>query len=188
MSDVIDGNWILRRLTDARGEKARIARAMGIDQQKLSKILTGKRQVQPNEMPGLLEYFGVPLPDSSTATPIVSRISPATPALTDLAAYLAPGRNRTESFLVQRELMAFGLLRNDVIVVDLAQVTPSTGDLVLVDRTSRSGNITPARFVGGHLVYADPTLPPEPIDQSLCIVGVIVGSARAPSLIQATPA
>lgn len=55
--DVINAEWIKARMTGKRGEQARIAEAMGIDGDKISKVLKGNRQVQPEEIPGLLKYF-----------------------------------------------------------------------------------------------------------------------------------
>lgn len=55
---MIDGEWIKARLTGQRGEKATLARTMGIRTDQLSRILSGERSVQPEELPRLLEYFG----------------------------------------------------------------------------------------------------------------------------------
>jgi hypothetical protein len=54
---VIDGKWIEARLTGTRGEKARLARAMGITQAKLSHTLAGERAVQPEEVLPVLRFF-----------------------------------------------------------------------------------------------------------------------------------
>lgn len=63
--DVIDGEWIKARMTGDRGEQARLAAAMGIDNDKISKVLKGLRRVQPNEIPLVLAFFGE---DGSKAT------------------------------------------------------------------------------------------------------------------------
>lgn len=55
--EVIDGKWILARLENRRGAKADLARALGLPMHMLSKILTGARHVQPEEVPKLLSYF-----------------------------------------------------------------------------------------------------------------------------------
>lgn len=57
----IDGNWILARLDNKRGEKARLARALGIDQSMMSRILNGEREIQQDELPKVLTFFGVQL-------------------------------------------------------------------------------------------------------------------------------
>lgn len=57
--EVIDGNWIKDRLTGVRGEKARLSEAMGITPQKLSHILAGGRDVQPEEVPKVLAFFNM---------------------------------------------------------------------------------------------------------------------------------
>jgi|TARA_R100000049_G_C1909646_1_gene57317 DNA-binding phage protein len=55
--DEIDGAWIKRHLTGARGEQARLAEHLGITTDKLSKTLSGSRNVQPEEIPLLLDFF-----------------------------------------------------------------------------------------------------------------------------------
>lgn len=57
--DIIDSEWILRHLSGDRGERARLAEAMGIDNDKMSKTLKGLRRVQPEEIPGVLRFFGI---------------------------------------------------------------------------------------------------------------------------------
>lgn len=56
--DVIDGEWIRARLSDERGERARLARHLGMDGAKLAKILSGERRVQAVEIPAILSFFG----------------------------------------------------------------------------------------------------------------------------------
>tara|TARA_R110000868_G_scaffold369682_3_gene633090 strand:+ start:18362 stop:18691 length:330 start_codon:yes stop_codon:yes gene_type:complete len=53
----IDGAWIRKRLTGARGEQARLAEHLGISTDKLSKTLRGNRNVQAEEVPLLLDFF-----------------------------------------------------------------------------------------------------------------------------------
>ncbi|MEL6467078.1 MAG: helix-turn-helix transcriptional regulator [Pseudomonadota bacterium] len=57
--DIIDADWLNQRLTGRRGEQAELAQAMGINDDKMSKILKGKRRVQPEEIPKVLAFFGV---------------------------------------------------------------------------------------------------------------------------------
>lgn len=55
--DVINAEWIRKRLGNERGKQARLAEAMGIDNDKMSRILAGKRKVQAKEVPGVLAFF-----------------------------------------------------------------------------------------------------------------------------------
>jgi phage repressor protein C with HTH and peptisase S24 domain len=55
--DVIDGEWVLRRMHDVRGERAKLAEYVGISRDKLSKVLKGERQIQPTEAPLFVAYF-----------------------------------------------------------------------------------------------------------------------------------
>ena len=55
--DVIDGKWIAERLTGKHGERAELARFLGVKPDIVTKILSGGRRVQPEEIPLVLEYF-----------------------------------------------------------------------------------------------------------------------------------
>lgn len=55
---VVDAEWIKKRLGDDRGRKAELARAMGIEADKLSKILGGTRNIKAEEVPKILKFFG----------------------------------------------------------------------------------------------------------------------------------
>lgn len=80
MSVVVDGSWIKSRLTGARGEKAAVAKAMGISPQKLTHTLSGARNVQPAELPGLLRYFGETIGAEDRA-PLISVVEEYLPHL-----------------------------------------------------------------------------------------------------------
>lgn len=55
--EVIDRDWIEKRLTGRRGERAELARFMNVKPDIVTKILSGERRVQPEEMPRVLEFF-----------------------------------------------------------------------------------------------------------------------------------
>jgi plasmid maintenance system antidote protein VapI len=57
----IDGKWIEARLSGERGQKAKLAEALGVKSDKISKIIKGERQVQPEEVPVILRFFGLHL-------------------------------------------------------------------------------------------------------------------------------
>ena len=57
--DEINASWISARLTGKRGEKSRLAEAMGIPLNNLSKILSGDRKVQAEEIPAIVRFFSV---------------------------------------------------------------------------------------------------------------------------------
>lgn len=54
----VDRHWILDRLTGKRGEKADLARALGIPSHHLSKILSGERRLTPHEADAARQFFG----------------------------------------------------------------------------------------------------------------------------------
>ena len=56
--EIIDGKWIKDRLTGQRGEKAELARHMGVGSDIITKILSGDRRVQPEEIPKVASFFG----------------------------------------------------------------------------------------------------------------------------------
>lgn len=55
--ETIDGEWIRARLTGRHGEKAELADFMRVKRDIISKILGGKRRVQPEEIPRVLAFF-----------------------------------------------------------------------------------------------------------------------------------
>jgi plasmid maintenance system antidote protein VapI len=55
--ETVDKDYIVARLSGKRGEQARLAEAMGIDNDKMSRILAGKRRVQPEEIPRVIQFF-----------------------------------------------------------------------------------------------------------------------------------
>jgi len=56
--DTIDRDWIKERLDKMpRGSQARLARHMGIQTNTLSKIMSGKRTLQQDEIPKVLTFF-----------------------------------------------------------------------------------------------------------------------------------
>ncbi|MDD7973425.1 S24 family peptidase [Roseinatronobacter alkalisoli] len=55
--EVIDARWISSRLTGRRGERAELARFIGVKPDVVTKILSGERRVQPEEIPRVLQYF-----------------------------------------------------------------------------------------------------------------------------------
>jgi hypothetical protein len=55
--DKIDADWIKSRLKGKHGERARLAAAIGIDNDKMSKTLRGLRRVQSHEIPLILAFF-----------------------------------------------------------------------------------------------------------------------------------
>ena len=54
----VDREWILERLTGKRGEKARLADALDVLPDVVSKILSGARQLTPSEADAARRFFG----------------------------------------------------------------------------------------------------------------------------------
>lgn len=59
--ETIDGAWIKDRLTGRRGEKAALARALGVGPDIVTKLLSDERNVQPAEFIPLLRFFKISL-------------------------------------------------------------------------------------------------------------------------------
>ena len=55
--EIVDIRWLKARLTGARGEKARLAEAIGIKPDQVAKILHGVRRIQPDEVPKIMAFF-----------------------------------------------------------------------------------------------------------------------------------
>lgn len=55
----IDAEWISERMPRRRGAKSALAAAMGVRPEIVTRILNGSRKVQPDEIPAILDFFGV---------------------------------------------------------------------------------------------------------------------------------
>ena len=55
--ELIDRDWIIKRMSGKRGEQARLAEHMGVKPDIIAKILSGKRRVQPEEMRRIHAFF-----------------------------------------------------------------------------------------------------------------------------------
>ena len=86
---VIDGHWLRERLSGEHGELKRIADAVGISADKITKILKGERAIRPHEIPKFTAYFQ----PNNVATGFAdeardfsgSSVTPVTPDRTDHA-------------------------------------------------------------------------------------------------------
>lgn len=56
--EVIDSEWLKERLGDNRGKKAALAQALGVTNDKVSKMLSGVRGPKASEIPTILAFFG----------------------------------------------------------------------------------------------------------------------------------
>ena len=56
----ITAEWLKSKLAEQpRGARARLAEHMGIDQNKLTKVLSGTRKIQAEEIPSIMEFFNI---------------------------------------------------------------------------------------------------------------------------------
>lgn len=183
--DVVDGKWIEARLTGKHGELKKLADAIGIEPAKVTKILKGKRNVQPDELPRLLAYFGTPPVggfDDKPAAYIPKSISPI-PIDSRVADQLAPQVVRPVAFRINLPMPAYALLSGDVLIIDPSPEVEADG-LVLVNLWNDHGDgetVIRRRF-GKTLLSCDPcdAEPMIPIDGSprIGIHGVIVATHR----------
>lgn len=60
----LDRDWLREKLSEKRGLRAELARHLGIENDKVSKILAGTRQVQASELPKILSFFGEQLTEA----------------------------------------------------------------------------------------------------------------------------
>lgn len=184
MSEPVDRAFILRRLDpEDRGQKAALARAMGIGADKLSKVLSGARRIQASEVPAIVAFFSATPPAPGFAE------QAATPVPRDGAAHLwlllralAPGFDRLEAFYIRESAPLFGLLRGDVVAVDVTRTEPDAGELIWINGAQPGTGSAPARLVGGRIVFADPAEPPADPGAEWAILGVIVAQARGPAI------
>lgn len=189
--DIIDGKWISARLrVGRRGAKAELARAMGISNDKLSKILKGDRQVQPQEIPRVLRFFGHTMAlvqpatsdDMGFAEPAGNTFMPGDREMfRAVCDAIAPDITHISPMISPTMADAAGILRGDLLLLDV-QTVPATGDLLvanLIDKDGHSAGTTirswlPPWYVptrsGDQPIHAD--------DGLITPMGVICGVLR----------
>lgn len=91
--EIIDADWIKQRLTGRHGERAELARAMGVSPDVVTKILKGDRRVQPAEMPLIYAHFSNQQDDNPDPTmqKLLQRIPQLTGPERDLLLAAAEG-------------------------------------------------------------------------------------------------
>lgn len=124
----IDGDWIRQRLAGKRGEQKRLAEALGISEDQMSKTLSGRRNVQPDELPRLLAYFGEQLAPA-----------PAGFAESDIAPYAVPDDAEPAvsglmTYALVRSFPWLGVFSGDLLRIE-ESAAPAANDLVLVTLT-----------------------------------------------------
>lgn len=60
---VITPEWLKERLGNDRGKRAQLAKALGISPDKVSKMLSGSRKPQAEEIPIIHAFFGASHPE-----------------------------------------------------------------------------------------------------------------------------
>lgn len=180
MREIIDGSWIKSRLTHRRGEKAALARAMGIGTDKLSKIISGDRHVQPAELPGLLAFFEA---EPATSPGLAESLRPFEAKDDDIQALnrllMRPARHPV-TYILCHSSPAMDLRKGDLLIIDLGS-TATAGDLVVA---TEQDNVTQdtfvARWVDPWLLRGEGDQAPRQVDDSqrLAILGPVVGVMR----------
>lgn len=192
--EVIDGSWVRAKLAERPGLQARLARATGIGQDKVSKIIANKRRVQPEEIPAILRFFEDLDRDLGTAPtaaphgfsePDVVAFQPASKHLVhELVRLLAPAASSITFYRTTKSMPSFGLLRDDTLIVALG-APPQPGDTVIVttvDPDTAAAETTIARWLAPWLIWSDPQTPAtilDPEGQSVAILGVVRSMVRA---------
>lgn len=176
--DVIDGRWIGARLTKRRGEKKKLADAMGIDLPKLSKVLSGERDVQPHELPRVLAYFGEAT-GMAEAQVAYAAARPAGPGSDDLLRLLAPDVSAPAAWTLAADVPLAFMRAGDLLVVELGE-TAATGDLVLVNRQREHGfSAELRRYLPPLLVAMDLNDPDQALPAEGSFEVAIIGTIRA---------
>lgn len=186
---VIDEEYVLKRLPDKRGMRAKLAEFIGIDQPKLTKSLKGLRNFKPQEIHRIQLFFEQlnqidadpsDPPASGEAAPMHARNR--TPEQT-LAA-LSYAATTPELFRATSDMPGFAIASGDLLVVDLARM-PQPGELGLIalrDEDARNSTWTVRRWLDGSTLAGTSNARPERLDPNDISVqprGVIVAVARA---------
>jgi hypothetical protein len=130
--DVIDAEWIRRHRTGRHGELKALADAVGVEPDKITKILNGTRQVKSHEAPRIAAFFLQGEGFAERPESYASHASPVnvTGRLRMMIAALCPDVANPEVYRVRVSALAAGILAGDLLVVQLgADAQP--GDLVV---------------------------------------------------------
>lgn len=130
--DVIDADWIRRHRTGRHGELKALADAVGVEPDKITKILNGTRQVKSHEAPRIAAFF---LQGEGFAEPQRSYASHATPVnatarLRTMVAAICPDIANVEVYRARVSAFAAGILAGDLLLVQLGGKA-APGDLVV---------------------------------------------------------
>lgn len=187
--EMIDGKWLAARLSGEHGEKARLAAAMGISRDKLSKVLNGRREIQLAEIPRVLQFFGVEFPEGQAgraqgmSEPAIQPFNAAPQQRTALLSGLTPGRRGVELYKAPRDYTVFGILKGDILLVHLG-ATPAHGDIVVAtihDFKNQTDTTVLRRASDPWLIsdqLAQPPIEMDPDDGSIGILGAVLSVAR----------
>lgn len=179
MSDQIDGAWIEARLTGARGEKAALARAMGIDAAKLSKILKGERQIKAAEIPALLSFFESDMKPVPGFAEGVTAYHARNGGLHAINGMLARPARRPEAFIANQAAHPLDIDAGDLLIIDLGEQVTS-GDVVVATAQQGAEAISfAARWAEPWLIRGDNAdLHRVADDQAAAVYGPVVGVLR----------
>jgi transcriptional regulator with XRE-family HTH domain len=203
MADVINGNWILERLDKRHGAKADLADAIGLDRDKLTKVLRGNRRLTAEEIARVQDYFtrkpsrkSLELREPGATyigfaegdvAPLPSSAKPREEQLMAICRSLAPERQHVSLSRASRDLTSFAILRGDFLVLDM-KPEPKQGDLVIgqmYDADHGSAVSLVRQYLPPFYVTRDPAAEYgtiAEIDPNLRIAAVIIASFRSADL------
>lgn len=182
--EVIDGTWIKKRLTDRHGEKAELARAIGISPAKVSLILSGERRVQPEEIPRVLAYFGATKPDTPAfAETAIEPFEARADTLALLGRVLASGARHLTAYVVRDQRPFLNLGAGDVLLVDIGSIA-KPGETVIATITDPDHNtaVTQVFLMLDNWLVAGPNLADRVAikdDHTTGVLGVVRGCLRS---------
>ena len=185
--DVIDADWINRHRTHRHGELKALADAVGLEPDKITKILNGTRKVQAHEAPRIAAFFqrdrpGFAEPDA----PFRAQVTPinASARMQTLGAALCPDLTRPEFYRVSQPAPAAGLLVGDLLIVQLGMSALPGGLVITTIADTRSDlqvsvvrRYWPPLLVPICVDDPAPALPSEG-DQSIAYLATVKAMAR----------
>jgi hypothetical protein len=193
MADVINGNWIKARLTGRRGEKAELAAKLGLNPDKLSKVLTGQRRLSPEEIARVVEIFSgqaVPAPEAAgfAEGDVGPYMPPPRVKLADILSIcrrIAPQTEHVSLTVASRDMLGLAIRRGDFLAIDM-KPEPRQGDVVVCQLEEDGEAHTVLRqYLPPFLVWRDDPTPNGVIvetDPRIRILATVVGCFRAPQL------
>lgn len=123
--------WILDAIAkNPHLSQSGLARALGRDRSAISLMMHGKRRIQVDELPAIASYLGVPPPDGSITTNLITVMIVGRVSKSDWTADFAP-LGETTAFAFPHPRFPPGAQVAFEIAPQIQQIVPRLGDIAI---------------------------------------------------------